>query len=218
MNEKGKAPNKWLVVALGIAIILIVIYYFGGTMVEAVKSAQAEGFQTIGATLNVAGDRVWGPIATFAGFVFGEVPNSLLASSNGPASAVIVIIALTGLIALTFGDIIKNFSSFGEGTSWAIGITLAIIAANLKVSAYLILGLTSIFLPLGVFAVYGGLFASFAAFFVVEWGIGSLAPWIMRRKSMQESAKAKETTGTILNAIQSYRQVGEEISRKSSKS
>ena len=72
---------------------------------------------------------------------------------------------------------------------------------------------TGIFIGLGVFAVYAGLISSFVVFFAIEWGIGALGPWIMKRKAMQLAVKSQKSTNTILNAVRHYRQIGKELEK-----
>ncbi len=148
-------------------------------------------------------------IGNVLGFVVGEVP---VKDGNTGMSAFIVIVCIWAMIALVFGDILRNFASLSKNICYPVGILLAIAAANLGMIAGFVSRLTGFFAGFGMAAIYLGLGASFVAFVVVEMGIGKFAPWIMRRKSMQEAIKAKHTTGTILDAIKHYKEVGKELS------
>ena len=155
-------------------------------------------------------------IGNVLGFVVGEVPVKSAVGVGEKVrtgmSALIVIICIWAMMALLFGDVLRNFASLSRNISFAVGILLAIAAANLGLLSGFVSTLTGVFAFFGVAAMYLGLGTSFVAFVLVEMGIGRAAPWIMRRKSMQEAVIAKHTTGTILDAIKHYKDVGKEIS------
>lgn len=221
-DKKGKSKNILLSFLLVLIILGIVLYIFDVNLISLVKGATDSevGYIPIVEVLKDTFDNPQGAtgnavalFGTILGFVIGGVPNNMIMSSTALGS-VIVLICIWLMFILAFGDILKNFSSFSDKISWSIAILLGIAAANLKVIGGFAAILTTIFAGLGVFAIYAGLFASIIAFFVVDWGIGGLAPWVMRRKSMQESVKSQESTDTILNAIRSYKRVGEELAEK----
>jgi len=211
MLKNKRGATTWLWVIVGIVVILTVASFYLGDISSAFSQINLKNAQKVSATIQSTGNVVIDSIVKGLDYVIGEVPSNLVESS-GPVNAVIVLVALWVIIILMFGDILSNFGGFSREISWVIAILLGIVGANLKMMTAIAAILTAIFLPLGIFAAYAGLFAAFVAFFAVEWGIQSMMPWVMRRKGAQEAVRAQHNTGTILNAIQHYKQVGTELS------
>ncbi len=225
-DERAKVKLKasyvlWSFVA--IAVLLILVYVFTGFNFD-VNSPEVDewkGTTSVSEVLNIqfnpssdAGERVVNVLGSILSFVLGSIPNIMLSLTN-EMGALIVLICIWAMLALVFGDIFKNFSSLSASTSWAVAILLVIAAANLGVLNIAVARLTYVFAFLGAFAVYAGLFASIIAWFAVEWGIGGLSEWIMRRKQMKalqkEDQEAMQKTNTILNAMRNLNAIGEEI-------
>lgn len=221
MKEKRGVSN-FLVWVLIIVAIIGALYFIFQPAVGGKWFFEKSGTTVLTKVPKIIGDQ-FSPTSTvgknFAtlignvlGFVVGEVPvTSDGKTDKSGMSALIVILCIWAMMALLFGDVLRNFSMLSKEISFAIGVLLAIAAANLGVLSGFVSTLTGVFAGFGVAAMYLGLGASFVAFVAVEMGIGSLAPWIMRRKSMQEAVKAQHTTGTILDAIKHYKKVGKEL-------
>lgn len=212
MLKDKKGATTWLWVLVGIAVLITVISFFIGdisNVLSNVGDVSVSGAKKI-SEFYTGNNPVLDYATKGADYIFGAVPENVLYASNN-LSGLIIVIALWLLIFLMFGDIIANFGGFSREISWAVAFLLVVVGANLKMVTAIAAVLTAIFLPLGMFAVYAGLFSAFVAFFVVEWGIMGLMPWMMRRKGAQQAARSQHTTGTILNAIQHYKKVGTEL-------
>ena len=152
-------------------------------------------------------------------FVFGGVPK-WLDDRVGETSAVIITILVFLLLFITFGDIFQQFSSFSPPIAWVSALFISGIAANLKAIVVIIGFFVGIFAFLGGLAVVVGLFASFVAFFAVNWGIGSLGPWVMRRKAMMHAQKnAIATEAGAINvaaAVKGMKRIGKSLASNDS--
>jgi hypothetical protein len=141
-------------------------------------------------------------------FVFGKVPEPLFDLTTSLAGAIIIMSLLGIMLGLIFGDVFKNFSSLTPWVSYSVGAILAVILVNLKVTGYYLLRMTEIFGFLGGIAMFAALFASFFFFFLVEWGIGSAGPWLMKRKAMQFDQKAKVGSTAVISSINMFKAAG----------
>jgi hypothetical protein len=215
-NRRGKegwAFDTFIFVSAGLFILYLLFIYLGGSastfnldISSSIKTySESTSFETILPT-----GSFFKPIAGLLTYIFGGVPN-MLADLSGQTSGAMIIICIWIIIVLMFGDIIKNLSFFSEKISWTIAVLMGIVGANLKFISLIAVFFTSIFIPLGIFAAYAGLFTAFVAFFAIELGISSLAPWLMRRKGLREEVKAEKGTMTIIDAIQHYKKVGKEL-------
>jgi len=209
MLKDKRGATTWLWILVGIAVLITVMSFFLGDITNAISNVSVSGATKI-SEFYTGNNFIFSYVTKGADYIIGAVPENILDSSN-KFSGLIIVIALWILIFLMFGDILANFGGFSKEISWAVAFLLVVIGANLKMVTAIAAVLTAIFLPLGVFAVYAGLFSAFVAFFVVEWGIQSMMPWVMRRKGAQEAARAQHNTGTILDAIQHYKKVGKEL-------
>jgi len=214
MDKRGVANWIWVIIS-AVFLIFAIWVIWGGDIASAFTSIDYDRVIPLGEFLEVTNDQVWGPVVTVVGYIVGGVPDLIAGGSftDNKSSAVIVLIAIWLLIFVIFGDILRNFSSFSEPVAWTVAFLFGVIAANLKLVASVVAVLTGIFLPLGVLAAYAGLFASFVAFFAVEWGIKAWMPFVMRRKAAQQAIKANTATQSMLNAIRNYKAVGDELSQ-----
>lgn len=211
MNKKANSFMYAFLGILALIVILIIIYAILPSSSEQTFTSPKDILSTSFHPSSEVGTNALGVFGNILGFIIGGIPNNIIASS-GKIGALIILFAFWIMLTLIFGDILKNFSTLSSGISWWVAILLVIIAANLKFLGSFIGVLTGLFVGLGTFAVYASLFSSFIVFFAVEWGIGAMAPWIMRRKGMQRALKSQENTRTILNAITHYKQVGRALS------
>ncbi len=121
--------------------------------------------------------------------VVGKVPG-FLNERVGLMSAGVIVIAMWFLFLITFGDIISVFGTFRESVSWMIAILLTVIVANFGGIGSILKFLILLFVPfLGPAAVFVGIGTAVAAFLIVNLGISTWGPWIMRRRMMQEASK-----------------------------
>lgn len=160
-----------------------------------------------------------GPSWNWLTYVFGGIPTWLPEFGVGSASGLIITIAIFFLVWVTFGDIIQNFSTFSPPVAWISSFLIAIIAANLKFSVVILSIAIGVFAPLGGIAVVAGLVAAFVAFFAVNWGAGSIGPWVMRRKAMMYAQRTdietQEGAEEVASAVQGMKRVGRSLAGKS---
>ena len=203
---QGGMP-KWVVWLIIIGVVFLIVSFF-------VKTG---AFNKISFSLDTTSKEISEIFPNLAfmsyfGYVFGEIPQFLI-DKTSETSAFIVMLALWFLIFITFGDILTTFSTFSKEVSWAIGLVIAIIAANLNWIINFAVFAVGIFAFLGTLAVFVGMFAAFAAFVVVNWGIGRFGPWIIRRRTMQAAATEaieSEAGGTKLGGVlKGLQKVGE---------
>lgn len=213
MNKKGAALWYALSGILALVVIFGVVYYIIPTSDEVQTFTHPKDIlqEQFAPSEGGAGQNAVTLFGNVLGFIIGKIPDNMIASS-GNMSSLIILICFWIMLALLFGDVLRNFSTLSSGISWAVAVLMVVIAANLNFLANFVSVLTGVFIGLGVFAVYASLLSSFLVFFAVEWGIGSMAPWVMRRKGMQRALKSQEATQTILDAITHYKQVGRELS------
>jgi len=212
VKDKRAATAGWIIVgSILILVIILAIYYWP----EIIGKANSINTGTISLKESLGAEgTAWGSLTVVLGYIFGGVPTGLKDIAGG-VSAAIVILALWGIMFLMFGDIIKNFSSFSREVAWIIAFLLAVVGANFKMVTFICSFLTAIFLPLGVLSAYIGLFTAFVVFVIVELGITSLGPWIANRREMQNKARGRAYTDTIITGMRTLGQVGEEASRGS---
>lgn len=168
-------------------------------------------------------EAVVGSPGVILNYIFGGIP-AFLADEGvgvGMGSAAVITVAVFLFIFITFGDIIDTFGTFSTPVAWAVGFLIAIIAANLKGVVVVLGAMTGIFAWLGAAAVFVGLGATFVAFIVVNLGIKSWAPWLMRRKAMMEAAKfdaAADAGGKKLaSTVDALGNVGDSIAKMGGK-
>lgn len=124
-------------------------------------------------------------IGTILGIFIGKVPLLDVGEGKGnPMGSLIVILCLWIMFALLFGDIIKNFGAFDQKIAYVVGILLATITANLGMIHGTMIFFTKVLAGFGIAAVYIGLGAAFVVFIMIELGLTSFAPWLMKRKLM----------------------------------
>ncbi len=132
--------------------------------------------------------------------------------------AQVILIGIFFLILMTFTSILRSFSTFDGWTSFGVSFAVAIIAANLKVTVYILVVFTSLFVWLGSLAAFAGMLAAFVAFFAVNWGVKGLGQWIMRRRAFMkadQTAIASEAGGKkVAGAIKGIETVGDALAGK----
>jgi hypothetical protein len=122
--------------------------------------------------------------------IIGPVSSEVRGMVPSDSAAYAVIIAIFLIIFVTFYDIIHTFSSFGRWTSWWVSLGLGIIAANVGFVNRTFLWVTSIFLGVGITAVWVALLGAFVLFFLVNFGVSFAGPWILKRKALMNAAKS----------------------------
>jgi len=195
LNKKGAIDQSmfWLI-GVGALIILFTIMWIVISVVPFNISGDDVDTSTISNGDVVEGlgwlDFIVGPIPTF---LEGQVANDI--------SVIIIVVAVFFLIFVTFGDVIATFGTFNEWVAWTIGFLIALIAANLNFSVFLLAFFVGIFSFLGTIAIFIGIGTAFVAFVGVNLGIRSMGPWLMRRKAMTAAATTAvetEAGGTAL--------------------
>lgn len=208
-KKSKKAGNVWGLVILGLIIIITAIVIVGN------QDYYSDFFSGISVENSVSlvetiGGEITGPTETaltVLGYITGDIPEILIDSSNG-VSAVIVVVAIWIMIFLIFGDILRTFGSFDERIAWSVAALMAIIGANLKFMTLIAASMTALFLPLGIFAAYFGIFAAFALFIAFEWGMDGIAARVVEKRMAKDALRGRETTNTVNNAINFLRGVG----------
>lgn len=157
-------------------------------------------------------DTIFGSAFIWMNWIFGGVPDWLV-PLVGNTSTVIITIATFILLFVTFGDIIRTFSTFSEPVSWVSAFMISIIAANLKGIVVILGFFIGIFAFLGGLAVLAGLFAAFAAFFIVNWGIGGrFGRFVFRRRAMmhaeREGIKTEATAKELASTLKAIGEIG----------
>ncbi len=222
-NKKGKS-NFWRnFLVFGILILFIVggVYVFTGFEFNESKLENVNLVPTADVFLqrfvdcdvstpdcqNTASYR----FASFSGntfsFLIGDVPDLKVVRTGDEFATIfsnpkgvslfgtfIVLLCIWIMVALVFGDVLRNFSAISASLAFPIGFLFAIAAANLGVLADFVTIATQWFAMFGVVAIYIALGLSFIAFIAVESGLKFFAPWVMRRKGMQIAAKNKNHT------------------------
>ncbi len=206
-DKKGQQQKTNYLAFFGVILLIIILLYIFWPMISSsffidtstqlisVDDILIQHFHPS----SVAWTRFVNVLGGLLSFVIGDIPSNMLKYTND-FSALIIVACMWAMMILIFGDVLKLFSSLTPKIAWGVAILLGVIAANLTFLAKFAAALTQIFIGLGVFAVYASLFASFVAFFAVEWGMQSLRPWIIRRRSMQLAANVKTTTQNAIAA------------------
>lgn len=215
MNRSGQGDITlfyWILGVIGfmfIAFLLIQFNAFSLLSSKFVVNLDSVGFDT-----------VFGSEWAWLNYIFGKVPSWLPGVSDGTGrSAAIIVLATFFLILVTFGDVLQSFSTFSRPVSWIVAVLMTIIAANMK-AVVAVLGLfIGIFSFLGGLSVLVGLLSAFVAFIAVNWGIGSLGPWIIRRRMLTEAhrsaarteaggARLSGTIGALSELDEAFRRAG----------
>lgn len=198
INKRGVSWKPFIIVG----IILIALVALGALIGTDAFVNWSRDFKI--STDIIGFDKIFGSAFSFMNYIFGGIP-AWLNERVGQTSAVVITIAMFFLLFITFGDIIAAFSTFSAPVSWISAFLIAVIAANLKGIIVLLGFVVGIFAFVGGLAVVIGLIASFIAFIAVNWGIGQLGPFVMRRRAMMIADKnateivagAKSIKGTI---------------------
>ncbi len=213
-DKRGAA--KGLLIFLAIIIVIgILLYSFNYNPLSNI-SVEDKGVKTVQDILNEqfsvssegAGKRLISVVGGILSLVIGDVPNNMISEGSKGMSALIVIICMWLMMILIFGDIFRNFSSLSDNISWIIGLLLAIAAANLQMLQKFAATATALFAGLGALASFAGLFASFIAFFVAEWGLEAFKPWLERRVEMIKSGNVREAKFLIRQGIDTLASTG----------
>jgi len=133
-------------------------------------------------------DKYFGRAFSWMTYTFGGIP-AWLVGSVGQNSAIVITLFTWLLLFVTFGDILAAFSTFSKPASWVIAFAIAVIVANLKAIVVVLGVFIGFFAFLGGIAVLAGLATAFIAFFAVNWGVGWLGPFVLRRRVMMEAEK-----------------------------
>lgn len=184
MNKRGQSwrPFIW-------GIVIVVLIFVVGFLFSAGAFEGWVGNVEINSDTQPIGDSVGKSSWNWLTYIFGGVPTWLSNYNVSPTGAIIITIAIFFLIFITFGDVIQNFSTFSPPVAWITAFLMAIVAANLKFTVSVMSVAIGIFAPLGGIAVIAGLAAAFVAFFGVNWGIGSIGPWLIRRRAMMRAER-----------------------------
>lgn len=214
MNKRGqlnKTDSKLLFWIFGTIVAFIVIMmiastpFMQGQIDKISKTSVGDSGGSIAFSEAITTSDSMRSVMKVFDYIIGGVPNFLI-STTSKTSAAIIVVAIWLLLFITFGDIIANFSTFGREVSWVSAFLIAIIAANLGWVINITVVCIGIFAGLGAIAVVLGLGAAFLAFLVVNgWFIGSLGPWVLRRRLFMQAEKnafktiagAREVEGAI---------------------
>jgi len=145
------------------------------------------------------GDFVNTKLAPWTKYIIGEAPEKLL--DYGTFQSWIVMFCLWLLLFVTFSDIIASFSTFSKAVSWISGFAIAIIAANIKLTATIGVFMIGPFAALGEIAIFAGLAMAFVVFILVNAGVWPVRKWLLKRRAMMvatdTSIGAKRAAGAI---------------------
>lgn len=204
----------WIIIFIGIIFVIYLVFAISNNQIN-FKDFFSLEVKTIPEIVGgFSGSNVaLTQVVSIFNWIIGPVSVTTINLSGSEISALIITVAIWIMILLMFGDILSTLSFFSKGVSWALAILLTIVLANLKFAVLIAAGMTAIFGTFGVIAAYLGLAASFIAFLGVDWGVKSMMPWIMRRKSAIGAVRSKATTEQIKAAIGHYKEIGETLSK-----
>lgn len=220
MNKRGQSDDSrgfWKIIIFFVSAFLI----FSGWWYFLETDVGKKWVKNISIDTAIKGfDTYFGKAFSWMTYVFGGVPEWLV-EQVGENSAIVITLFAWLLLLVTFGDIFQNFSTFSAPASWVIAFAIAVIAANIK-AVVIFLGLfVGIFAFLGGIAVIIGLFAALVAFLAVNWGIGSLGPFILRRrvfiKAEKEAIESEAGGMRMAAAIKGIEHVREALARTKKK-
>ncbi|MAG11164.1 hypothetical protein CMI44_02535 [Candidatus Pacearchaeota archaeon] len=186
-DKRGQGIPKAVLWIGGILIVGVIIFFivnsgFFDGISKGIDTTSMKPSETSIAQGDGAGKTV-----KYFDYIIGGVPNMLI-SNTSEVSALIIVIALWLLIFITFADILAVFSTFSREVAWVVGFLISVIAANMNFIVTVSVFAVGIFAFLGALSVFVGMFAAFAAFIAVNWGIGRFGPWVIHRRAMQAAA------------------------------
>lgn len=232
-DKRGKV-NTFLWILLVFVILASVLYIFDVNFNIFSSTSSATFTPTLKTPQEILNGKFMGStgagarLITFFGtilqFILGNVPTGYSALQGGDLGSLIVVLCVFGMMLLGFGDIFRNLSFFSEGISWGIAALLSVAVANIGFLADWLIWATRVMGIIGVTSLYLGLIFSFVAFMIVEFGITPLAPWLLKRKTMQAVSKYNvhtkaggEMTAETITALGSISNALEGLGKKATK-
>ncbi len=215
-NRRGLGDTGKIILAIVIVIGILVLgsFFFRTEIWDKIN-------KNLSIDTNVEGfDTAFGKTFGWMTYVFGGIP-TWLKNLVGENSAIVITLFTWLLLFVTFGDIFAAFSTFSKAASWVIAFAMAVIFANLKVLVILLGFFIGIFAFVGGFAVIVGLVTAFIVFIGINWGIGTMGPWIIRRRLLLTAARhaAESEAGgeEVSGAIEGLEKIGEALKRATKK-
>lgn len=202
VDKKGGVSPA--IVVLGVVVLLVIVAVVLSYDTSSITLPSFEGQKF--------GDAISQPQLNFFSYIVGKIPQFLIDATSG-ISATIVISAIFLILVFTFSDILSVFGTFSsDKIAWFIGVTLAIIAANLKwIMAVVVFGF-SIASGLGVLAVVVGVAAPFLIFLGLHFLLlGNLKDWVRGKKTASEFKKGTEDLELGVEGIKAF---GQAVKRK----
>ncbi len=211
-NKKGVSDTgKIILIITAIIVALILGSLFFNTGIwdrinkDLIINTNVEGFDT-----------AFGKTFGWMTYLFGGIP-TWLKDKVGENSAIVITLFTWLLLFVTFGDIFAAFSTFSKAASWVIGFAMAVIFANLKFPVVVLGFAIGIFAFAGGLAVLLGLIITFIVFILVNFSIGELGPWIIKRKlilmAARHAAKSEAGGKEIAGNIEGLEKIGEALKR-----
>jgi len=210
MNKRGVVPPVAFVV---IGIVVLTFLLLGFFIVA--QNVDWRIDETLIDTESVSNKDVATKIVVLD-YITGRIPAFLIEKTN-EWSALIITVSMFLLLFITFGDIIATFGTFNQWVGWLAGFLMAVIAANLQFVISIITFFVGILSVFGGIAVVLGIGTAFVAFVFANFGIKSMAPWMMRRKAMHHAAKMDVSSSRGANeavrGVRAMRAMGRDIAR-----
>ncbi|MAE49299.1 hypothetical protein CMI48_00575 [Candidatus Pacearchaeota archaeon] len=151
---------------------------------------------------NLGIDKLGEKVLQFAVYGSSQIDTELTNNTvTGEIGAIITVMMFWLILFVAFGDIFENFSAFSSGIGWIIAFAIAVISANLGLIKSALSWIVAIFAWAGTAAVLLSLFASIAAFFAVNWGIGPLTSWLKTRQKMTDAARGRSSAASGLKTM-----------------
>jgi len=134
LNKKGAAIPPIGFVVIGIVVLVAVVLAFFiviNTVDFNVKDTSIDTETVSHETVNEN--------LKFLDFIVGPIPAWMVPLINSPWSLVIIVVAMWGLLWVTFGDIIATFGTFNIWVSWTIAAlisssSLAVLKFSMAIS------------------------------------------------------------------------------------
>ena len=215
-NKRGISDTGKIILAIAIVIGILVLgsIFFNTEIWDKIN-------KNLSIDTNVDGfDTKFGKTFGWMTYVFGGIP-TWLKGLVGENSAIVITLFTWLLLFVTFGDIFAAFSTFSKPASWVIAFAMAVIFANLKVLVIILGFFIGIFAFVGGFAVIVGLLTAFIVFIGVNWGIGSIGPFIIRRKMLllaaRHAAESEAGGAEISGTIEGLEKIGEALKKATKK-
>lgn len=121
-------------------------------------------------------------------YIFGMYNLAEIESKIGFSVSIFILFLMVWLILFVgFSDILQYFSPFSPWASWLIGFGISVIAANIGMIQWLVIGFTLVLAVFGTIAIFVGIGLALAGFVALSWG----AKWALDRKAAIEAHKGR---------------------------